>query len=220
MTGTHGDQLHLGNALVETAADLQEEKLASSGNILNLDALTDTAPYLTPYSDIVALLLIEHQIEVQNLITRVNYLTRTVLENEPEGSAAARTEIESLSEELLRSLFMVGQPAFTSPIAGVSGFTEMFQQLGPQDSQGRSLRALDLKTRLFKYPLSYLVYSEAFAALPVQVKQLIARRIGEVLQGKDNSADFAHLNVQDRRAIMEILNATSIIKVEIPTTLQ
>ena len=82
VTGSHGDQLHLGNVLVESAADLQAENLAKTGNILNVSSLTDTEPYITPYSDIVALLLIEHQIEVQNLITRVNYYAREALEND------------------------------------------------------------------------------------------------------------------------------------------
>ena len=109
---------------------------------------------------------------------------------------------------------MVGQPALSSTIAGVSGFTERFNDLGPKDSQGRSLRELDLTHRLFKYPLSYLVYSEAFAALPQQVKNIVSNRINEVLLGREDSADFAHLTEQDRRAIIEILNATSSIRVD------
>ena len=213
VTGSHGDQLHLGNVQVESSADLQAENLAKFGNISNLNSLLDTEPYLTPYSDIVALLLIEHQIEVQNLITRVNYFARAALENEQRESPETQAELESLGEELVRSLFMVGQPAFGSPITGVSGFTEMFNDLGPKDSQGRSLRELDLTTRLFKYPLSYLIYSEAFAALPQQVTEIISTRISDVLLGRDKSADFDHLTRQDRRAIIEILNATSSIRV-------
>ena len=209
VTGSHGDQLHLGNVQVESSADLQAENLAKFGNISNLNSLLDTEPYLTPYSDIVALLLIEHQIEVQNLITRVNYFARAALENKQRDSPETQAELESLSEELVRSLFMVGQPAFGSPITGVSGFTEMFNDLGPKDSQGRSLRELDLTNRLFKYPLSYLIYSGAFAALPQQVTEIISTRISDVLLGRDDSADFDHLTEQDRRAIIEILNATS-----------
>ena len=213
VTGSHGEQLHLGNVLVESAADLQDANLEKTGNVLNLNSLTNTEPYITDYSDIVALLVIEHQIEVQNLITRVNYHARTALENETLSSPELQNEIASLSEELVRSLFMVGQPAFSSPILGVSGFTEMFNDLGPKDSQGRSLRDLDLTTRLFKYPLSYLVYSDAFAALPQQVKDIVSTRISDVLLGREKSADFDHLTEQDRRAIIEILNATSSIKV-------
>jgi hypothetical protein len=215
VTGSHGSQLHLGNALIESTADLQAENLKKTGNMLSLHSLTNTEPYITPYSDIVALLIIEHQIEVQNLITRVNYHARTVLENETLNAREVQVKIEALSEELLRSLFMVGQAAFSSPIAGVSGFTEMFNKLGPKDPQGRSLRNLDLSTRLFKYPLSYLIYSDAYAALPAQVKDIISTRISSILLGTDNSADFDHLSEEDRRVIIEILNATSSIKVEL-----
>ena len=215
VTGSHGSQLHLGNALIESTADLQAENLKKTGNMLSLHSLTNTEPYITPYSDIVALLIIEHQIEVQNLITRVNYHARTVLENETLNAREVQVKIEALSEELLRSLFMVGQAAFSSPIAGVSGFTEMFNKLGPKDPQGRSLRNLDLSTRLFKYPLSYLIYSDAYAALPSQVKDIISTRISSILLGTDNSADFDHLSEEDRRVIIEILNATSSIKVEL-----
>ena len=215
VTGSHGSQIHLGNALIERTADLQAENLKKTGNILNLNALTNTDPYITPYSDIVALLVIEHQIEVQNLITRVNYHARTALENEALNAREVQVRIEALSEALLRSLFMVGQAAFSSPITGVSGFTEMFNKLGPKDPQGRSLRDLDLTTRLFKYPLSYLIYSEAFAALPPQVKNIVSTRISSILLGTDKSADFDHLSEQDRRAIIEILNATSSIKIQL-----
>jgi hypothetical protein len=214
VSGSHGDQLHLGNVQVESAADLQPENLAKFGNLTNLNSLLDTEPYLTPYSDIVALLLVEHQIEVQNLIARVNYLARAALENAERDSAETQIELEALSEELLRSLFMVGQASLSSPVSGVSGFTEMFNDLGPKDSQGRSLRELDLTNRLFKYPLSYLVYSDAFAALPEQVKDIVSARISDVLLGRENSADFDHLAESDRRAIIEILNATSTISVE------
>ena len=215
VTGSHGEQLHLGNALIEKTADLQTENLKKTGNILNLNALTNTEPYITPYSDLVALLVIEHQIEVQNLITPVNYHAKKVLENETLNAREVQVRIEALSEELLRSLFMVGQAAFSSPIVGVSGFAEMFNKLGPKDPQARSLRDLDLTTRLFKYPLSYLIYSEAFAALPPQVKSLVSTRISSILLGVDKSADFDHLSEQDRRAIIEILNATSSIKIQL-----
>ena len=214
VTGSHGEQLHLGNALIETAADLEIENLAKTGNVLDLSSLTDTEPYISAYSDIVALLVIEHQIEVQNLITYVNYHARVALENEALSTQEVQVEIETLSEELVQSLLMVGQPAFNSSITGVSGFAEMFGELGPRDAQGRSLRDLDLTTRLFKYPLSYLIYSDAFAALPQQVKDTVSIRISAVLLGRDASADFDHLTAPDRRAIIDILNATSSIKID------
>jgi len=160
------------------------------------------------------LLLIEHQVEVQNLISRVNFNAREALADEQREPAQVQREIESLSEELLRSMFMVGQEGLTSPISGESGFTEMFESLGPMDDRGRSLRELNLDTRLFEYPLSYLIYSEAFAGLPGPVEDVLFERINDVLLGRDSSRDFAHLNAEDRRAIREILSATADFEIE------
>ena len=79
---------------------------------------------------------------------------------------------------------------------------------GPRDRQGRSLRDLDLETRLFKYPCSYLVYSPSFAALPEEVKDYVLRRMREILSGQDKSEKFAHMSAADRAAIDEILTDT------------
>jgi len=45
-------------------------------------------------------------------------------------------------------------------------------------------RDLDLQTRLFKYPCSYLVYSPSFAVLPHEVKDYVLHRKHEVLNGR------------------------------------
>ena len=92
----------------------------------------------------------------------------------------------------------------TAPVAGTSGFAEQFARMGPRDKKGRSLRDLDLKTRLFRYPLSYLIYSEAFDALPVFAKDHIYDRLREILNG----TELDHLSAADRKAILEILKDT------------
>ena len=61
---------------------------------------------------------------------------------------------------------------------------------------------------MFEYPCSYLIYSEAFDAIPGPAKEYIYRRLFEVLSGRDQSSEFASLTGEDRRAILEILVAT------------
>jgi hypothetical protein len=100
------------------------------------------------------------------------------------------------------------ETALTAPIRGSSGFAEQFSARGPRDPQGRSLRDFDLERRMFKYPLSYLIYSDAFKALPEVGKAWIGKRILAVLRGEDRSEPFAHLSNADRRAILEILQTT------------
>lgn len=219
VTGTHGDQLHMGNLVPRDAAEAVQLDLAAGANLRDLDNLIDTTPYLGKHSDIVALMVIEHQVHLQNLITRVNYETRTALyrdtlRNRELGqdpgyrSPATLKRIESDAEPLVRALLLADEAPLGGPIAGTSGFASEFVSQGPWDGHGRSLRQLDLTGRLFRYPLSYLIYSQAFEALPDLAKKYIYRRLGEVLGGQDKSAAFAHLSDVDRQAIREILEAT------------
>jgi hypothetical protein len=105
-------------------------------------------------------------------------------------------------------MLFVDAVGYKSRIAGNSGFDSWFESRGPRDGKGRSLRQLDLDTRLFKYPLSYLVYSEAFDALPASAKSYVYGRFVDVLTGADSSAAFSHLSPEDRKAMLEILSAT------------
>jgi hypothetical protein len=98
-------------------------------------------------------------------------------------------------------------------VKGVSTFTKTFAERGPRDPQGRSLRDFDLKTRLFRYPLSYMIYSAAFDALPDYARERVYRLLYDILTGQDNresiaDLSLAHLSKQDRQAILEIVRTT------------
>jgi hypothetical protein len=94
------------------------------------------------------------------------------------------------------------------PVAGVSTFTKTFAARGPRDRQGRSLRDFDLQKRLFRYPLSYMIYSAAFDGMPDLARERVYQRLYDVLTGKDSSEKFAHLSAEDRSAMLEILRQT------------
>ena len=188
-------------------------------NVTDLSSLLKTSAYLTPHSDLVALMVLEHQAETHNLITRANFTTREALHaearlnkdfNEPEGHRwqSTTTRIQSAGNELVKYLLFSGEASLTAKLQGTSSFADEFTQRGPRDPQGRSLRDFDLERRLFKYPCSYLIYSRSFDALPHEAKDFIYRRLWEVLSGTDQSKDFNHLSALDRAAIREILIAT------------
>jgi hypothetical protein len=209
----------MGNLIAKDAADAAQMDLSGGANVTDLDELMDTSAYLGKHSDIVALMVIEHQVHVQNVITRVNYDTRTVLHNEQAlnqelgrdqdyRSPATLKRIENIAEPLVRAMLFVDEATLSDPIAGTSGFSEEFVAQGPTDEQGRSLRQLDLIERLFRYPCSYLIYSQAFDALPGLTKKYIYGRLREVLGGQDRTGEFAHLSDADREAIREILEET------------
>jgi hypothetical protein len=219
VTGTHGDQKHLGNLIVRDRVDPDEVDNSAGLNQACLDDRLDTSKYLTPHSDIVALMVLEHQTDAQNYITRANFLTRQAMHHqqalnrelkEPADHEweSTKSRIKSAGEPLVEYLLFSGEAKLTAPIRGTAGFAEQFAQRGPRDRQGRSLRDFDLQTRLFKYPCSYLVYTPSFAALPREVKDYVFRRMREVVSGRDLSDKFKHLSAVDRAAIGQILSDT------------
>ncbi len=69
------------------------------------------------------------------------------------------------------------------------------------------MRYFDLKTRLFRYPCSYLIYSPSFDALPKQVLDRVYKRLGRILSGRTSRRAWRITKAQ-RQAILEILLAT------------
>jgi hypothetical protein len=174
---------------------------------------------LTPHSDIVALMTLEHQTHMTNLITRVGFETRLAVHDsaamkkalggaDGELTESATRRINNAVEELLEYMLFTQETRLTAPVRGVSGFSEVFVRSGPRDRKGRSLRDLDLKTRLLRYPCSYLIYSEAFDHLPEIARERLYRRLWEILTERDTDGKFATLSANDRKAILEILRDT------------
>ena len=159
----------------------------------------DLSGYLTPYSDVVALMVMEHQAHLFNLFTRATWESRVGVESRVAEAADAIVDY---------MLFVDEAPITGGPIEGSSGFAEQFTAAGPRDAKGRSLRDLELKTRLQKYPLSYMIYSPAFVALPPQVKNLVMGRISRVLAGEEGGPKYAHLTPTIRQAVQDILKST------------
>lgn len=219
VTGTHGDQSHLGNLIATEGRASQPISNDQGQNVTDLNNRIAVDEYLTPHSDIVALMVLEHQIIVQNRLARANYATRQALHYQSElnrslGEPAdhvlesTKRRIESAGNDLVEALLMKGEARLTAPIAGTSDFSEGFPNAQPRDSRGRSLRDLDLKQRLFRYPCSYLVYSSAFDALPQEMRDYVWQRLWDVLVNERDKEKFDHLTEPDRRAIVEILRDT------------
>jgi len=219
VTGKHGTQKHLGNLILERNDHPSKADNSDGMNLTSLAKYFNTDRYLTGHSDIVALMVLEHQVLVQNRITNASFTTRQALsyndtmnralENE-EGTRLDSTtrRIHSAGDKLVDALLFVDEAKIEDTIQSTSGYAEKFVEIGPKDKQGRSLRELDLTKRMFKYPCSYLIYSTAFEALPEEVHKYVWKRLGEVLSGEDTSEKFAHLTAEDRQAIVEILRDT------------
>jgi hypothetical protein len=172
VTGTHGRQTHMGNVIVTNRQRPELLETSAGAKVTDLTGLVDTSPYLTPHSDIVALMVLEHQVKMHDLIIAANYQARMALHYETSINKAlgrpadylsesTQSRFKSPAEKLLRYLLFTEEAPLEERIAGTSGFTTDFAARGPRDRQGRSLRDFDLERRLFKYPCSYEIYSAA-----------------------------------------------------------
>jgi hypothetical protein len=193
---------HLGNAPI---ADRTLQDLRVDDSNLNLATLADrfdTRSYLSPHSDIVAMLVFDHQMRMMNLLIRLGWEAR-ILEDDGRTTAV----LNDVATEVVDYMLFVDEAPIDG-ITGTSGFAERFGARGPRDSKGRSLRDLDLQRRLFRYPCSYMIYSEAFDALPEAARTAVYAQLLHVLTGKDTSSKYAKLTASDRQAILEILRET------------
>jgi hypothetical protein len=172
VTGAAAGVRHMGNALVE---DRDKSDIVNSIPVTSLAGKFPVERYLTPYSDAAALLVFDHQMYAMGLITRLSWAART-------GAA-----IEDGAKELADYLLFTGEVPLKAKMGGAAGFAAKFSAQGPRDSKGRSLRQLNLQTRVFEYPCSYMVYSDAFAALPSVAKAGVYKRLWQGLQTKGGS---------------------------------
>ncbi len=219
VTGTHGSQRHMGNVWVKDKEHADKLDLDAGANVVSLKGRFDLTPYPRPDSDLVALLVLAHQVRLHSLMTRVNWETRIALYQqrgmnealkEPldHWSDSTRRRIHGAMETLLRYMLFTSEPPLQAPVHGTSSFEREFAKAGPRDHQGRSLRDLDLQHRLFRYPCSYLIYSDAFRALPKPALDYFYYRLWEVLTAKEQGKDFASLSASNRTDILQILRET------------
>jgi hypothetical protein len=225
VTGTHGDQRHMGNATTKKVDKPivrgNEERIDvdSGANVTDLSKYFNVSAYLTPHSDIVALMVMEHQAEMHNMIARGSYkgriteahrLVMNELMDEPADfvSESIGRRFARAASDIVDVLLFREELQLTEPITGTSSFAADHAKGTPRDSKGRSLYDLDLKQRLFAYPCSYLIYSEAFDRLPAPVLDRVWAELWEILNGREVSREFPHLTPEDRESILEILLET------------
>ena len=214
VTGSHGSVAHMGNVEVTDVDDPAATIGVARPELASLEGLFDLEGYPSVHSDIVALMVLEHQTHMTNLITRIGWEARRILYREQgtraQGAAASddggsKGLIEDAAVELVDYLLFVDEVPLARPIEGSSGFTEKFSAQGPRDRKGRSLRELDLERRLMRYPCSYMTYTHAFDGLPAIAKDAIYQRMWRILSGQETQEPYTRLSLADRQAIVEIL---------------
>lgn len=219
VTGQHGAQRHLGNLVIRDQKVQEPVDNSAGHNIVDLSSRLRIDDLLTPHSDLVALLVLEHQAMAHNLLTHAAFTVRQALHYEQALNRELKepadhrwpsttSRIKSAGEPLVKYLLFSGEARLTEPVRGSCDFASEFAAHGPRDAQGRSLREFDLQTRVFRYPCSYLITSPSFLAMHDEMKSYIWTRFAEILSGRDPSPEFAHLSRADRQAVWEILRET------------
>jgi hypothetical protein len=198
---------HMGNAILTDQSLLRSPGIDERPDVQAIGIQLDTAAYLSPYSDVAALMAFNHQTRMTNLLIRVGWEFR-VARYERAATFEVTAPLREMVNELVDYLLFVDEAPLPARVRGTSGFAEKFSASGPRDRNGRSLRQLDLTTRLLRYPCSYMIYAEAFDGLPAEAKEAIYARMWQVLSGEDRSQRYARLSRSDRQAIVEILRDT------------
>ena len=220
VSGTHGKKHHMGNKTFFNNDDIKKTNHPTSSNIVDLSKLFDVQPYLTPHSDIVAQLVLTHQATMHNQITIANYRVRKALHAEKilqQKEDAKQKDIhnpdtlliiDQAADALVKYMLFADAVPLQSKIKGTSHFQKEFTSLGKRDKQGHSLREFDLKTRLFKYPCSFLIHSDSFDGLPKSLKKQVYHKLRSILLSKEKSKDYLHINPKDKKTIYTILLET------------
>jgi len=201
VTGNIGSLVHMGNVPVSRT---DQPARAGARPLKSLEERFDVQGFPSHGSDVVALMVLDHQAHMMNLITRTGWEARLAAA----GDARQLARVDEAAVDLVDYMLFVYEAPLTAPVRGTSGFAEKFAGLGPVDSHGRSLRQLDLDRRLLKYPCSYMIYAEAFDAMPPLAKDAVYRRLWRVLSGQERSKQYAQIPLVDRRAIVDILRET------------
>lgn len=196
VTGATGNIRHLGN---DTVLAPRRGPAPRPRVLPSLDGLFEPRGFLSLHSDVAALMVLEHQVTMMNLITRTGWEARV---------APADPKVREAATELVDYLLFVDEAPLPSPVTGSTPFAQHFSSQGPRDGQGRSLRQLDLQERLLRYPCSYMIYSDAFEAMPAAAKAAVYERLWAVLSGQVTDEVYRRVSKTDRVAIAEILRDT------------
>ena len=212
VTGRPGTVHHMGNVFSVKG----DGPTSGADGLASLEGQFDLDGYPSRYSDVVALMVLEHQAYMTNLLTRVGWESRLASfeERTPSpappvrGRSTGAARVREAAQGLVDYLLFVDEAPLARRVQGSSGFAARFTAQGPRDSKGRTLRDFDLERRLMRYPCSYMIYSAAFDALPPSARDVIYQRIWQVLSGQENRPPYARLTLGDRQAIVEILRDT------------
>ena len=220
VTGHHGPENHRGNVrgsevgeqlVFETTKERPDE----------LSGYFDTSAYLRSRSDVVALLVFEHQLTMQNSLTRAGMTCRKMttyqhglqkafkepITDEPAYDSVKSVFSSAVQDVVDRLLFRKAAPV-PEGVTGNEAFRRSFAEKAPRSASGHALKDFQLRDRLFENRCSYMIYSESFRSLPETLKTRILDRLQAALRSRDSNDRYAYLSADEKQQIYDILIET------------
>jgi hypothetical protein len=168
----------------------------------------DYARYPMASSDVLPQLLHEHQIGFVNRAIAATYHTRALLAAGP-LNAAGTADLDAQARAFARYVLFADEvPLPAGGVAGEAAFKADFQRTRRASPQGAALKDFDLRSRLFRYRCSYMIYGVAFSGLPPEFKQRVYRRLGAALDVARPDPEYAYLPPAEKQTIHGILRST------------
>ncbi|GAB5560901.1 MAG: hypothetical protein SynsKO_25480 [Synoicihabitans sp.] len=222
VTGRHGRSLHRGNIFaIENSDETVQFPIQEGANVTDLSAFFDVERYPVSGSDIVALMVFEHQTAVQNAITKASLEARRMLHYQAEMQAtfkepvttepsfdSVKSVFNSVAEQLVDALLSKDEAPMPRGVMGAPEFVASYEKTERRTSAGHALRDLSLQGRLYKYRCSPLIYTEMFGAMPESLKAMVYQRLASALDPANTEGDYTYLPSEERRAIRSILQET------------
>lgn len=221
VTGQHGEALHRGNMLAREQNGQLLVDLRPGANLTNLGRFFDISRYPAAGSDIVALLVLEHQVAMQNTLTRASVNCRRMLDYQKNLQRelketvtdeliydSVKSVFDSAAREIVDDLLFHGEAELPEGVRGDPAFQRAFLANAPRAANGLSLKDFSLKGRIFEHRCSYLIYSDSFRQLPAQLKQRVFERLVLALQPAHPEPRYAYLDTAERARIVAILRDT------------
>ncbi|MFK7743144.1 MAG: hypothetical protein AB8H80_22710 [Planctomycetota bacterium] len=226
--GAAGDDLHALLAALH-AGDAQPADGPAEEDLGGLFTfLPDRYP--APTSDIAALLALEHQASVHNLLIRASMQARylvdkdarlagAVLDGKSSDVEAASREasrlqpstvalMDRLAGDIVAELLLDGEADLSShAVRSEPRFAQQFEQQWPSDESGLALGKLDLTKRTFTLPLSPMVHAPAFRRMPTVLRESVLRRLAVAIV-RGVTPGSVRLRRSERTALEQHLRAT------------
>jgi hypothetical protein len=204
VTGRHSITNHWGNLTGRLAAG----ELTTISNPPG--ARFSFEKYPGPASDILPQLLHEHQAGFVNRGVEAAYRARAALHASGGTLTSAQAaELDEQARIVTRYLLFSDEaPLPPSGVEGDEAYKMDFLRTRRATADGISLKDFDLKTRLFKYRCSYMIYSTVFSGLPTPMKDRIYRQLAAALSSTKPEKEYDYLPRTEKEAIRRILRAT------------